>query len=137
MYARFRDEAGNQTDIVSDTIYLDMSAPAGGALTATPGPEQVTLNWSGFADSGGSGIGYYMLFYSSTGFPDKTTGAKLYQGGSTSFPHVELTPGKTCYYRVYVVDRAGNVSTGTVTAKATPYSSKKVISPALFLLLNY
>ena len=53
----FRDVWGNVNDVpYSDTILLDTIAPTNGTVTATPGDAQVTLDWTGFTDTG-SGIG--------------------------------------------------------------------------------
>jgi len=85
---------------------------------ATGGQSQVTLNWSGFSDAG-SGMGSYRLYYSSTDYPDLHAGVKIYEGAATSFVHRGLPNGATCFYRVYAVDKVGNISAGAPATART------------------
>ena len=103
---------------MSDSIILDGTPPKDGTLTAAPGNQKVTLTWAGFSDAG-SGIQTYRLYYSATGYPTAATGNKIYEGSALTFVHQGLANGKPAYYRLYAVDKAGNVSTGA-TATATP-----------------
>jgi hypothetical protein len=130
VWAQFKDSTGNIGEC-SSTVYLDTTAPVDGTLTATGGPQKVTLRWGGFSDAG-SGIAFYRIYYSTTGFPAANgTGGKLAgQTTSLSFVHRGLKGGTTYYYRVVAKDRLNHVSTGaTAQAKA-----KGVIAPILELL---
>lgn len=86
-----------------------------------PGNTQVTLNWSGFTDTV-SGKGGYKVVYSTGSFPyscSSGTPVPGYDGTSASYTHTGLTNGKTYYYRICAIDKAGNISTGA-TASAKP-----------------
>src|SRR5260221_7704197 len=52
VYVWFKDAAGNGSAVASDAITLGRTPPVNGTLTATPGVGQITLHWSGFADTG-------------------------------------------------------------------------------------
>ena len=103
---------------------VDSAAPTDGTLTATLGDAQVSLNWSGFSDSG-SGLNTtdtYKLVYSTSGFPSAncTDGTDLTDVTTqTSYIHTDLENGTTYYYRICAYDNVGNISTGA-TASATP-----------------
>ncbi|MGQ9570900.1 MAG: RHS repeat domain-containing protein [Thermodesulfovibrionales bacterium] len=57
VYIWFKDGVGNANPSpYSAYIILDTNAPANGTLSATAGNAQVSLSWSGFSDSGGSGL---------------------------------------------------------------------------------
>ena len=116
----FRDVWGNESDIpYSDTILLDTVAPTNGTVTPTPGVGQVTLDWTGFTDTG-SGIGNYKVVFSRGSAPASCSeGKQIYNGPDTIYMHTGLTAGTTYYYRVCAIDEAGNTSTGK-TAKAKP-----------------
>jgi FlaG/FlaF family flagellin (archaellin) len=121
LYAWYKDAAGNVSATASASILLDQTAPTNGTVIPTPASGQVTLNWSGFADTGsGLASASYKLVFSPTGFPTSCTGGTvLLSGGFTSFTHIGLTNGTTYFYRVCVADKADNVATGA-TASATP-----------------
>ena len=116
----FRDVWGNKTPSpYSASILIDKTAPTNGTVTATPGAGQITLNWSGFNDAL-SGLGSYKLVYSTGSAPAScSSGTPIYTGTDLSYPHTGLTSGKTYYYRVCAIDKAGNMSTGA-TANAKP-----------------
>ena len=123
LYAWYKDAAGNVSTTASASILLDQTPPTNGTLTASPGNAQVTLNWSGFADSG-SGLAAsapYKLVFSASGSPfvSCTADAFAYSGSSTTFTHTGLMNGVTYYYRLCASDTAGNVSVGA-TASAMP-----------------
>jgi Tol biopolymer transport system component len=126
VYVRFSDGV-NWSGAFADTITLDTNAPADGTITATPGTEQIVLNWSGFSDAT-SGIGGYRLVYSTTTYPNTScsNGTLLYSGSGMSYTHSNLTNGTTYYYRVCAVDNAQNTSAGA-TASATPVLSTMTI----------
>jgi uncharacterized delta-60 repeat protein len=116
----FRDVWGNRNDTpYSDTIILDTIAPTNGTVTATPGNAQVTLDWTGFTDTG-SGVGSYKVVFSKVSAPMSCAeGRQIYKGPDMTYTHTGLTSGTTYYYRVCAIDEAGNTSTGKI-AKARP-----------------
>jgi len=126
-YVRYytKDNVNNNSTTYSKRVRQDLSAPTNGTLTATAGNQQVSLSWSGFADSG-SGLATsntYKLVYMINRFPsDCSEGTQIYRGPSTSYTHTGLTNGTTYYYRVCAYDAVGNISTGA-TAYATPTGS--------------
>ncbi len=119
VYGWFRDSLGNTTAApITGTIFLDTTPPADGALTTTPGIQQIQLNWSGFSNAG-SGIARYRLLVAYDNYPASCPwgGDSIYYGPNTSYLHTLV--GNTVYYRLCAEDGAGNFSTG-VTATATP-----------------
>ncbi|MFT3842147.1 MAG: S8 family serine peptidase [Myxococcaceae bacterium] len=120
VYVWFRDEWGNtMTTPAHATVYYDVTAPSGGALTATAGTASVALSWTGVVDAG-VGLDHYVLVFAVGTAPVScAAGTVLQSGTSTTFSHTGLTSGTTYGYRLCGVDKLGNVSTGlTKTAKA-------------------
>ncbi|HAM49766.1 MAG TPA: hypothetical protein DCP92_03390, partial [Nitrospiraceae bacterium] len=118
--AWFKDSSGNTSAPYSTSILLDRTAPTNGTVTATPGPGQITLSWSGFTDAG-SGIGGYKVVYAHGYTPYSCSAGTIvpdYDGTSTTYTHTGLT-NATYGYRVCAIDNAGNMSTGA-TASAKP-----------------
>jgi hypothetical protein len=121
VYVWFKDKWGNVNPApYSDTIFIDTTAPANGAVAGTPGNTQVTLNWSGFSDPL-SGIGSYTVVYATGSYPPYScsNGTAIYTRTDTSFIHTGRTNGTTYAYRVCAIDKAGNMSSGA-TARAKP-----------------
>ena len=85
-------------------------------LSATPGENQIALDWPGFTDVT-SGIASYKLAYSTVSMPTSCTTGVLYTGTGTSYTHTGLDARKTYYYRVCATDNAGNASAATASAK--------------------
>ena len=119
----YRDRWGNTSAApVSDTIVIDTTAPANGTVTAAPGDTQLTLNWSGFTDAGGSGITGYQAVYQGGSAPwacSAGTPVPGYAGTATTLVHTGLVNGTSYGYRICAIDAAGNVSTGA-TVIGTP-----------------
>lgn len=112
VYVKFLDGAGNQSNIVSDTIWLDVVKPIDGKLTGMSGNSFVLLSWQDAVEAGGSGFDKYIVKLGTTSYPSCTTGETLYEGLNKSFIHEGLINGTTYYYRVCAVDKAGNISSG-------------------------
>jgi hypothetical protein len=121
----YRDQWGNMSATPnSDTIFRDTTAPTDGTVTATPGDTQLTLNWSGFADTAGSGITGYQTFFQEGSVPSSCSGTAVpgYAGTATTLVHTGLTNGTIYGYRVCAIDAADNISSGA-TASGHPVSS--------------
>jgi PKD repeat protein len=131
VFARFRDAANNNSTPVIDSLVLDRVPPTDGSLAAVMGLSRINLAWGGFNDDR-SGIRTYMLYVSTTGYPDPGTGTKIYDGLATTFTHYGVLPGRTYYYRLCAVDNAGNVSFGATASVAPEVKSM----PFLMLLLG-
>ena len=119
----FRDQWGNTSAPHSDTILLDTAAPTNGTVTATPGDTRITLDWSGFADTG-SGIAGYRAVFQKGGAPSSCgSGSPVpgYDGTATTLAHDGLANGALYGYRICALDAAGNRSPGgTVTGRPAP-----------------
>jgi hypothetical protein len=117
VYARFRDEWGNESEAVTGQIGRDRVAPSGGTLTGTPGVGRVELAWSGFSDAR-SGVGSYRVVAAagSSAPANCLSGESLYEGVDSSLV-VSRAPG-TWSFRACAVDAAGNLSAG-VTRRVT------------------
>src|SRR5439155_25093818 len=90
----YKDAAGNVSATASAAILLDQTAPSNGSLTATTASSQVSLSWSGFADTGSRlNAGSYKLVYSAAGTPAAacTSGTVPSNGAATSFTHTGPT----------------------------------------------
>ncbi|MDH4226462.1 MAG: hypothetical protein OEV59_01725 [Deltaproteobacteria bacterium] len=120
VYAMFKDTTGIVSEVSSDAIILDTTAPTGGSLTATPANYQIDLSWSGFSDAQ-SGIIKYKLLGSTGSVPaDCSSGTVLLDNSSaTSYAVAGTVNGTAYYYRVCAADEVGNMSAG-VTGSATP-----------------
>jgi probable HAF family extracellular repeat protein len=127
--AQVRDQMGNLSTIVQADIMVDSAPPTDGTLKATPGRDTMTLDCSGFSDSG-SGIAYYVVYGSLIGFPSAS--GRAYTVGESPLLMTDLSPGTTYYLRVVAIDEAGNVSPGA-TLKATTLGNPL---PHLLLLLG-
>ena len=117
------------------TVAGDTTPPADGILSATPGNGQVSLSWSGFSDSGGSGLkssNTYKVVRSSGGNPPVkcTGGTQVYLGSGTSATDTGLTNGMNYYYRACAYDNAGNISDGAVSSATLPVRITVTTSPA-------
>src|SRR3954447_3770572 len=113
-------------DAVSARRRRDTTPPtAPGSLAAAAGDTKVTLSWSASSDSYGvSGYRIYQVNSDGT----------LTQLGSTSstltFTAFGLTNGTTYSFRVKALDSAGNLSSASNTASATPQGSAPATTPA-------
>jgi len=137
IYVWLKDGANNTSYLnrSQTTLYYDGTAPTDGTLNATLGDAQVSLSWSGFTDSGGSGLkstDTYKVVRNTGGYPNSqcTSGTQVYLGSGNSTTDTGLTNGTTYYYRACAYDNAGNVSTGA-TATATPQTQTISIGEAV------
>jgi hypothetical protein len=93
---------------VSDTT--PPTAPAG--LTATPGDAQVSLAWQASSDN--VGVAGYRVY---------RNGTEVAQVSSLAYTDTGLVNGTSYTYDVVAYDAAGNASTPSNTASATPVST--------------
>jgi hypothetical protein len=119
VYVTLRDPAGNRT-VLNATIRLDITAPTGATLTATPSAAQVALTWTNATDTG-SGVASYKVQAATNTMtaPSCTSGTTIYNGSANTFTHSGLMNGVPYAYRVCPIDVAGNVGMGP-TASARP-----------------
>src|SRR5207244_8209545 len=52
VYTWYKDAAGNVSTAASASILLDTTAPTNGTVTPTVASGQISLNWTGFTDTG-------------------------------------------------------------------------------------
>lgn len=115
-----KDAYGNVSDVISDGIGLDLTAPTSGSLTAAPGNGVVVLTLSGASDAH-SGLARSYVFQKEGTVAPACTGTEAANGVGPSFTMSGLTNGTTYTWRVCVLDQIGNVSTGAVvTSRPAP-----------------
>ena len=117
VYVKFKDNLGAQTDVASDTIVLDTTAPAIPAdLNATAFEADVDLTWLANAESDLAGYNIYRSTVQGMGY-FKINTQLLTQNSyqDTDFPRIT-----TYYYVVTSVDNAGNESSYSDEASAIP-----------------
>jgi hypothetical protein len=163
VWVQFKGRGGNISSAVKAQIILDRTPPifssigsllmravsavktvaAGGGdgyfvsvggVSAVGGTTAVNINFQRYSDAL-VGIKCFVVYYSPFGLPDRNTGTKVYEGRKETFSHKGLEPGKTYYYRVYVVDQAGNWSSGDAFQIKTRNIPKPAM-PWLMLLLD-
>src|SRR5262245_2255826 len=93
-------------------VAADTSAPSAPAnLTAVPvSSSQINLSWNASADSGGSGLAGYRIYYNDV-YIDTTVATSYSSGG--------LAPATSYCYTVTAYDNAGNTSAQSAPACAT------------------
>jgi Subtilase family len=108
-----RDRQNNLT-VLSDSIRLDATAPAGATLRATASDRKVALSWTAATDA--SGAPSYRVYAALNAAPACGTGALVYSGPLLGFTHSGLQNGSTYGYHVCPFDVAGNIGAGSVTS---------------------
>ena len=123
-YVRIEDMVGNQGDVGEVTIVVDTTLPTIGGVTIT-GEDGIDNDWdkdgdgikltaNGFADSAGSGFKRHLFEVGSA--PDWNTDDYVTVVDDTySWPSDVGTTGDYTFH-ARTVDRAGNISSGSVTA---------------------
>ena len=125
VFVTLRDKLGNtSTTPVSDGIVLDKTAPTALSLTASPGTNEVGLNWSATDPVGIKNFRLVVLTGALAPLVKCTTGTQLASGPGTSLMHTGLAAGQFTY-RLCAEDNAGNVADGvtktvTVTVPGSP-----------------
>ena len=126
-YVRYRssDRVGYVETTRSALVRIDKASPSNGTLSGTPGSAQVSLSWSGVADSS-SGLAttnpYKLVFATGASPTSCASGTQLYLGTAITFTHTSLSNGTTYFYRLCATDKVGNASSGA-TASATPQAA--------------
>lgn len=118
VYAKFRNERGSVTEIISDSIVVDTTPPANiSEFIAIPGDQQILLIWQNPLERDFAGVEIMgsTLFYPSS----PLEGILTYKGGGNSFAAVGLENGTKYYYTAFSYDKAGNYSSGAIVS-ATP-----------------
>lgn len=118
VYVRYKDNNGNVSEPVTDTILTDSLGPTGGTLTAVPAGTAVTLSWTGFADAGAGLDEVRVRYAQGSRAPSCTSGI---DAGSTEGSTLEVTglsAAQTYTFRACPVDAVGNIGAG-LTAKVT------------------
>ena len=93
------------------------SAPTN--LVAQPGSRRIALTWTCSTDSGGSGLGGYEVFRSTTATGSFSLIATVTGASACSYANTGLKKGTTRYYYVKAFDGAGNRSAPSNTVSAT------------------
>ena len=111
IYAWVRDNQGNVSEMMSDSVFYDAVLPGGGVVTVGEGDEQVPVSWSDFVDRH-SGVVSYTLSYVELGgrLRQCSDGNIVYEGTDTSATITGLTNGVEYTVGVCATDEAGNIS---------------------------
>jgi hypothetical protein len=123
VYAQFKDIGNRESPVVSDSISIETVKPtvpgipthrlSGAATTGIP----VRLTWTAGTDTGGSGVGGYVVQQSINGAAFTTAATT-----TTNSANLQLSYGKRYVFRVATRDGAGNLSTYRTGATFTPLS---------------
>ena len=115
VYAKFKSVSGGFSEIVSDSIILDMTAPANVSdLTATSDAKQIELKWQNPPDEDLKSV---RILRSEKFFPinsESKADEIVFDQKAESFLDANIEAGKTYYYTVFSYDHAGNFSSGAL-----------------------
>jgi len=115
IYVWLKDGANNSgyQNCATGTLRYDATIPVDGTATATQIACQVSINWSGYSDPGGSGIAGYEVVKDTVVLPAPycASGTLLYSGSGASVTDYLPATGDN-HYRICAIDNAGNVSGG-------------------------
>ncbi len=125
VFVKFRDNAGNESGLISDTISFDNTGPTGGSITGLPGDQHVTLALAPMTDTPAGVAEYKVVFAEGTVAPANCNSGTTVPGvpslftAATSVAQQGLVNGRNYSYRFCGRDNFGNWSTGlTTTSKA-------------------
>ncbi len=123
VYAKFRSEAGAESEIVFDSIILDIAAPSNvSGFTASKNKnEDISLLWNNPTEKDFSKV---KIFRSEKFYPmEPIAGGELsaeliYEGNgdSVSIMEAESPRGTRYYYAIFAFDLAGNNSSGAIAS---------------------
>lgn len=120
VYVWYKDSAGNvSATAFHNSVTMDTSKPLNGIVNTTAGNGTMGLTWRGFADTkNSSGVINYRIARDNAAVPAAYCGASAIANTTgASFMDSGLTMDQTYYYRVCAMDKADNISSGSV-AKA-------------------
>lgn len=124
VYVKFKDDAGNETSCVSDSILHDATGPsAPSSVTLGSVPLELTRTpfvwWATASDNaGGTGVSYYQMQVQRTS-DDAVISAWATATQYTRVTGLNLTEGTQYYVRIRAVDVAGNLGSETQSANWT------------------
>ena len=124
VYAKFKSVSGGFSEVVSDSIILDRTAPANvSGLTSSADREQIELKWQNPPDEDLKSV---RILKSEKFFPINPKSKEneiVFDQKTESFIDVDIEPDKIYYYSVFTYDYAGNFSSGAlISAKAKSIS---------------
>lgn len=119
VYAEFKDAAGNvSTDLISDDITLDTSAPSAPTVTDegayTPSTDELIASWSGASDAE-SGMEQYRYAIGTSAGGTDVVGWTTTNDTAITRTGLSLTTGQTYYFSVQAQNGAGLWSTSGVS----------------------
>ncbi len=113
VYAKFRSKSGGVSEIVSDTITFDATAPTNVSfLKAESEDEKIKLSWINSNDSDFARVKINRSQKSYLLSPNE--GKIIYDGSGTFFIDTNLKNGQSYFYTVFSYDKAGNYSSGAI-----------------------
>ena len=120
VYAKFRSTSGGVSEVVSDSIIFDITAPVNvNLLEIKSGDEKIKLSWSNPKDSDFAGV---KIVHSQENYPLNLAGGKtIYDGSENFFVDLNLENKISYFYTIFSYDQAGNYSSGAIIF-ATPKS---------------
>jgi subtilisin family serine protease len=126
---QLRDAAGNESEVIGDTIVLDRTPPSGTALTAPTARFQrqrgVRVAWT--ASDAGSGVAGYDVDYRQARFDGGWSPWRSWlQDTASSSATFQGRPGFTYRFRVRARDGAGNESSGGPVSTAVPMNDRQL-----------
>lgn len=124
VYVKFKDNAGNTSTAISDTIILDITGPVANIPTTNSPTSNQKPTWSWSASSDTNGVqGYYVKIGTTSG-GNQTLG-ETWIGNNISYTPTENLSDSTYYLSVKAKDNVGNSgsyvsSTGVVVDTTNP-----------------
>jgi len=121
VYAKFKSFSGGVSDVISDSIILDLTPPANVInLESESGDKQVFLNWENSPEEDFREV---WILRSENFYPYYPfDGVLVYRGGGTEFIDKGVVNNIRYYYTVFSFDKAGNFSSGAIISEV-PISS--------------
>jgi len=115
VYAKFYNQWGRASEVVSDDIILDTIAPANVSnFRAEVSDEKINLAWTNSKDSDFAGV---RINRSTKNYPlSPDQGAMIYNGSGTSFLDADVENGIKYFYSAFAFDKTGNYSSGAIVS---------------------
>lgn len=98
----------------NDLVTANYDNQAAGVTLSSGSQQQVSLNWSAAADTGGSGVAGYRIYTNAASVPVGTS-------ATPTFVHQGLAPATSYTYRVSAIDQSNppNESAGSAPMTVT------------------